>query len=277
MSQAVSQARRSLGWSDHLRRDLRGASALWRRDMVRFIRLREGLLAQLVLPLLYLLVLGAGLARIVQRGAVGGDYRLFLLPGVAVMSCLLASMLVAGYIAWDREFGFLKEVLVSPLSRTAVALGKGLGGATTASAQGMAILVLAPFVGASFSLVRTLAVVPMVVLFALGMNGFAIWLGVRIESLQRVTVMTHLLTSPLYFFSGVLVPLDAAPSWLRLAALVNPVSYAADAIRRTLIPGYASGLRWGEFTLPVLLELALLAGFALAMFALATRELDRQR
>lgn len=246
--------------------------------MIRFFRERARVVTSFVQPLLYLLVFGTGLGATVRASALGGtdDYRVFLLPGTIAMTCLFTSMFAAVSIMWDREFGFLKEIFVAPVSRTAVLLGKGAGGATTASIQGMAILIFAPIVGMRLSPVRVVAVAPLLVVFSLAVNALGLTMAARISTMQGFMVIMNFITLPLFFLSGALFPLNTVPGWLRVVAYVDPATYAVDAIRRTLLPATPASIEWAGRPVPIVAEAALLAVFAAVLFALAVRGFERQ-
>jgi ABC-2 type transport system permease protein len=232
-----------------------------------------------VQPLLYLLVFGSGLATTIRAGATGtNNFKIFLLPGVIAMTTLFTSMFAAVSITWDREFGFLKEILVAPVSRTSVVLAKAFGGATTSAMQGLAVLVFAPVVGMHLSALRILAVAPMLVVMALAVNALGLVMASRVATMQGFMVIMNFITLPLYFLSGALFPLTTAPAWLRTIGYFDPVSYAVDAIRRTLIPAYPAFLHLHvrSWVPPVPVEIAILAAFASLMFVLAVRGFERQ-
>ena len=258
-------------------RDLKGARSIWQRELTRFFRERARAVTSFVQPLLYLLVFGTGLGAAVRSAAIAGqDFRVFLLPGVIVMTSLFTSMFAAVSIVWDREFGFLKEILVAPLGRAAVIAGKAGGGATTSALQGLAILLFAPVVGLSPEPLRVLAVAPMLILFALSINLLGIALAARVQTMQGFMVIMNFITLPLFFLSGAVFPLHTVPYWLRVAAVFDPATYAVDAIRHTLIPSYPPTELWSGQPLSTSVDLAVLVVFGLAMFGLAVRGLNRQ-
>lgn len=262
--------------SHQLVREIRGVATVWRREMIRFFRERIRAVTSFVQPLLYLLVFGTGLGAAI-RGSAVGNYRQFLLPGVIIMTTLFTSMFAAVSIVWDREFGFLKEILVAPVSRTSVVLGKAAGGASTSALQGFAIIVLAPAVGLGLSPVRVVAVAPVLLVFALTVNGLGLMFASRVATMQGFMVVMNFITLPLYFLSGALFPLGpGTPTWLRSLSYVDPATYAVDAIRRTLSPSYPFPLHWGSWQVPIALDVALLAASAALLLAVAIRGFDRQ-
>ncbi|HVL81755.1 MAG TPA: ABC transporter permease [Actinomycetota bacterium] len=268
-------ARKPVELPNRLVRDVRGARTIWRREMIRFFRERARVVTSFVQPLLYLLVFGTGLGASVRTAAIGTDYQTFLLPGVIVMTCLFTSMFASVSITWDREFGFLKEILVAPVGRSSIVAGKVAGGATTSSMQGLAILVMAPLIGVSLVPWRVLAVAPILIVFALAINGLGIAIASKISTMQGFMVVMNFITLPLFFLSGALFPLDTVPAWLRTLAYLDPAAYAVDAIRRTLL-GIPAQIRIGGEPVPILAEVAVLGVFGAVMVLLAARGFDRQ-
>jgi ABC-2 type transport system permease protein len=260
-----------------LQRDLQGTFSIWQREMIRFFRERSRAVTQFVQPLLYLLVFGTGLGAAVRTDAVAGqNYRVFLLPGVIVMTALFTSMFGAMTIVWDREFGFLREVLVAPVGRASIIAGKALGGATTAGIQGIAILIFAPVVGLHLDWTRVVKVIPALLLFALTINLLGIALAARMTTMQGFMVIMNFITLPLFFLSGAIFPLTTIPGWLRVGAVIDPATYAVDAIRHSLIPAYPQTELWAGATLHYGIDMAVLAVLGAVMFVLATRGLNRQ-
>jgi ABC-2 type transport system permease protein len=256
--------------------DIRGAYSIWQRELVRFFRERSRAITSLVQPLLYLLVFGTGLGAAIRGNVVAGDYRVFLLPGVIVMTALFSSMMGGMSVMWDREFGFLKEILVAPVSRSAVIAGKASGGATTAGMQGMAILIFAPVVGMSLVWWRAVAVLPVLLLFAVCINLLGIGIASRTQTMQAFFVIQNFVMLPLFFLSGAVYPLNTVPGWLRVIAIFDPATYAVDAIRHTLIPAFPQTVLWGDTPLTIGVDVAVLAIFAAAMFVMAVRGLNKQ-
>src|SRR5207253_10846527 len=138
-------------------------------------------------------------------------------------------------IVWDREFGFLKEVLVAPIDRWAVAIGKALGGTTQAMIQGLILLVLAPFVGVKLSVLTVLAIVPLAAVLAFGLASFGVMLASMMKSLQGFQVVMNFLMMPMFFLSGALFPLTGLPGWMTVLTRLDPASYGIDPIRRVLL------------------------------------------
>jgi ABC-2 type transport system permease protein len=256
--------------------DLRGAASIWQRELIRFFRERSRAITSLVQPLLYLLVFGTGLGATGVRIQGVDDYRVFLLPGTIVMTVLFTSMFSGMSIVWDREFGFLKEILVAPVSRPAVIAGKVTGGATTACMQGLAILIFAPLIGMDLSLVGVLKVIPTLILFALAVNLLGVAVASRTQTMQAFMVIQNFVMLPLFFLSGAVYPLNQAPGWLRAAASLDPATYAVDAIRRSLIPSVPPARFFGDAPLTIPMDMAVLAILGAILFVFAVRGLNRQ-
>lgn len=208
---------------------------LWLRQIKRFFRARSRIFGAVGQPLLFLLALGYGLGSVFQRAGMG-DYLQFLVPGIMAQTVLFSAMFYGAMIMFDRQFGFLKETLVAPVSRFRIMLGGALGGATTAMIQGTLLLVIATLLG-----FRPLhwALVPVALLILLLLSvaiaSFSSGIGSFVQDMQGFQAINQFLVFPLYFLSGSLYPLDHVPTWLRIVAEFNPMSYAVDALRDTLI------------------------------------------
>jgi len=242
--------------------------ALWRRDMVKFLRDRRSFITSLTRPFLWLLAFGFGL-----RGSVtlpgmtaGGDFISFLVPGIAVMTVLFSSMFAAISIVWEREFGFLKELLVAPVPRGAIVAGKLLAGSATALVEVTIMLALSPLIGARFHLIGALAALPLLAAFGMAVNGLGVALAARMKSFEGFGSVVNFVIQPIFFLSGALYPLEGLPRALRAIVLVNPMSYAVDGVR---------GLCIGHHAFPIALDVAVVLASVVVFGALATRAFDR--
>jgi ABC-2 type transport system permease protein len=238
--------------------------ALWRRDMVKFLRDRRSLVTSLTRPFLWLLAFGFGLRGSVRLPGSGpaGDFVSFLVPGLAVMTVLFGSMFAAISIVWEREFGFLKELLVAPVPRSAIVAAKLLAGSSTAIIEAMLMLALSPLIGARFSAAGALASLPLLALFGMAVNALGIAVAARMKSFEGFGSIVNFVIQPIFFLSGALYPVDGLPRALRAVVLVNPMSYAVDAVR---------GLCIGHHAFPLALDAAVVFVSAVVMGALATR------
>lgn len=209
--------------------------ALWLRQLKKYARSRSRVIGAVGQPLLFLLALGYGLGSVFAR-AGKGDYLHFLVPGVIVQTILFASIFWGINILFDRMFGFLKEMLVAPVSRMTVLLGSVLGGATTAFLQGVLVLLVSMAIGfRPYSLPLTLVALVIMAMLAISITALGAALGSIIDNMPGFQAVNNFIIFPLYFLSSALYPLDTAPPVMRAIATFNPLSYAVDALRGALI------------------------------------------
>jgi ABC-2 type transport system permease protein len=227
---------------------MRAIFAIVTLDLKRFWLDRARLIAGLIQPLLYLFVLGAGIGGSMRMG--GGDYRRFIFPGTMALSLLFSATFAAITIVFDRQIGFFKAVLVAPVPRSAIALGKIFAGALQALAQGLILLPFAPLAGASLNLVQGLEFVGAMALAALTFSTIGVGFACRFTSTTVFPIVSNAVLLPMFFLSGGLYPLTAAPRWMQVAAHFDPVAYAVDLMRGAVL---------GVYFFPVPLSLAALA------------------
>src|SRR5438876_257387 len=195
---------------------LNGIYTMWLRDVLRFWRDRSRLAGSLAQPILFLLVFGAGLSPtmgLLARGQGGVSYAQFVFPGIIIMAVLFTAIFSAISIVWDREFGFLKEVLVAPVPRWAVAVGKALGGSTTAMFQGTLMLIFAPFVGVELTPSTIAALFPVMFLTAFALSSLGLVVAARMKSMEGFQVIMNFVMMPMFFLSGALFPVTNLPGW----------------------------------------------------------------
>ncbi|OGY51705.1 MAG: hypothetical protein A3A02_02315 [Candidatus Buchananbacteria bacterium RIFCSPLOWO2_01_FULL_39_33] len=208
---------------------------IWQREIIRYWRDKTRIISTLFMPLMFLVIFGAGLSKTLATGNFGVDFTQFMYPGIVAMSVMSVAFFSTVSTVWDREFGFLKEILVAPVSRVAVAIGKTLGATTIASIQALILLILAPFIGVTIHFV----IIPQLVLFML-LLAFAIsGMGLLISSLMKTTesfgLVMQVLIFPMFFISGAFFPLTAVPSWMKVLSYINPLTYGVDAMRQILL------------------------------------------
>jgi ABC-2 type transport system permease protein len=221
---------------DSLRRDLKGMYTIWYRDVIRFLRDRTRIVTSLAQPLLFLFVFGGGLAP-AMSGLGGGNlnFKQFLFPGILSMAVLFTSIFSAVSIVWDREFGFLKEVMVAPVSRMAVALGKVAGGSTVAMFQGLIVVLLAPVIGIKLTWDQLIVLVGLMLLLAAVMTSFGILIAARQHTMEGFQMIMQFLLMPMFFLSGAFFPLNGVPLWMEWLAIINPVTYGVDPLRQVAL------------------------------------------
>lgn len=239
--------------------DFRCIYMVWLRDTIRYFREKSQLIGSVVRPILWLFILGTGL-----RGAAQPEgnfnYTQFIFPGIVAMTIIFTSIQSAITIIWDREFGFLKEILVAPVPRTSIAIGKGLAGTTLSLIQAAIILILSPLVGVHFPLVNLLPLLLVMAVLAFALTGLGIVIAARITSFQGFGTIMNFVIMPLWFLSGALFPLARLPHWLNVLVRINPLTYGVDIMRR-LILGFSYYNPWHD--------LAFIATFSVAMTAIA--------
>jgi ABC-2 type transport system permease protein len=215
--------------------NLIGVYTIWYRDVLRFWYDKARMFSALLFPIFFLAIFGSGLQRSIGMMAGGVDFIQFMYPGIIAISVLMGSFMSGVSIVWDREYGFLKEVLVAPISRVSVAVGRTLGSATVATIQGIMILVLAPFVKVSLSVGVVLALLPLMFLLAASMGSLGILLASRIKSTEAFQAIMQMLMFPMMFLSGVFFPLQGLPTWMGFIVKINPASYGVAAIRQVVL------------------------------------------
>ena len=259
--------------------ELRAVKVVWQRDLVRFVSDRSRLVSSMVQPLLFLFVLGKGLGATLHSSN-GLDYSTFLFPGTLTTGVMFTAVFSAISIVWDREFGFLREMLVAPVARGSIVLGKCLGGASVATVQGVILLALAGLVGVPYQPLLLLGCLAMLFITAFAITAFGMLISVRVAQIQTVMPRVQLLLMPLMFLSGSLFPVGGnLPTWLRVLTRINPMSYAVDAVRRVVfhyLPGRGVGtglhstMTWGGWVVPAWLDVIIVAGVGVVLLYAST-------
>jgi len=263
------------GW----RADLRGVKVVWQRELIRFWRDRLRIITSLLQPMIFLFVLGGGLAQIASGGTQGVDLRTFMFPGALAMAVVFTAMFSAASVVWDREYGFLREMLVAPVRRGSIVLGKCIGGATVASFQGLLVMALAPLVHVPYSAVMVLEVLALQLLLAFMITAFGVMAAVRITQMQAFMALMQMIVMPLVFISGALFPLNGLPRWLEVLNRLDPLTYAVNPLREavfshlTLTPAATAallpGITWFGWQVPIAVQVLVVVAFAIAMLGIA--------
>jgi len=251
-----------------LARNLRTINMVWLRELIRLQRMPSRIISGIAQPLLFLLVLGTGLGSLVDRGTGGLDYRVYLFPGILAMSVITSSLFASVSIVWDREFGFLREMLVAPVSRTALVLGKAVGGGTVAVLQGIVLIVVAPFIGVDLTVGRVFALLGGLLLLAFALTSFGIVLASRMQRMESFQMVMALVMQPMIFLSGAVFPLRDLPGWLSALTKVNPATYGVDLCRRAALENSVP-LTYGDWVVPVWLDIMVVLALGSVMLAVA--------
>lgn len=258
--------------------DWRAVKVVWKRELIRFSRNKPRIVTSLAQPVLFLFVLGAGLSHLIP-GATGFDFRTFMFPGVISMTILFTAIFSAVSIVWDREFGFLREMLVAPSRRWAIMVGKAAGGATVATMQGVIILALAGVVHVPYSPVLLLTLLGEMALVAFMLTAFGLALASRIKQVESFQVVMQLFVLPMFFLAGAIFPLTGLPLWLATLTKIDPLAYAVDPMRRAVFAHVAiptavavrlnGGVTWDGWRLPSGLALAVVGLVGLVLLGIA--------
>jgi ABC-2 type transport system permease protein len=268
-----------------LRSELRAVKVVWQRELVRFSRDRLRIITSLIQPFLFLFVLGTGLSRIAAAGTHGVNLRTFVYPGVLCLAVMFTAMFSAASLVWDREFGFLREMMVAPVSRGSLVLGKCLGGATVAGFQGVVVIALAGLVGVPYAAGLIAEVFALQLLLAFAITAFGVMVAARISQVQSFMALMQMVVLPMYFLSGALFPVSGLPRWLELLNRIDPLTYAVDPMRRAVFAhlhisplarhALNPGVTWWGWRVPGLLEAALVGLIGLLMLAIAILQFSR--
>ncbi len=262
--------------------ELRAIRIVWRRDLIRFANDRIRIVAQLVQPLLFLFVMGSGLQQLSHIGTHGVNLKTFIYPGILCIAVMFTAMFSAASIVWDREFGFLREMMVAPVRRSSIVIGKCLGGATVACSQGIIMILLAPLVGVPYSVVLVLGIFGLQLLLSFSITAFGVMVAARIKQMQAFFGVMQMIVMPMFFISGALFPVAGLPAWLTVLNRIDPLTYAVDPMRRlvfshlTISPAARRaldpGVTWWSWHVPAALEAFVVLGLGLLMLGVAIWE-----
>lgn len=272
-----------------MRAELRTIAMVARRELLTFRRNPARMLVTLVQPVAFLLILGAGLDAAAQ--AVGGlDYRSYIFPGVVGMAVIMPAFFAAGSVVYDREFGFLREMLAAPVSRWSIVLGKCVGGATIAALHGAVVVACAGLVEVPYTVGMVLGLLGLAWLLGFMLVAFGLVIAARARQFQNYMSTVNLIAMPMLLASGALFPLSGLPDWLGVVTRLDPLAYVVDPMRRIvfplldfsqpiaqqiyLVPSEAR-VTWGDTVVSVWLELGLLVGITVVSLITAVRRLDR--
>jgi ABC-2 type transport system permease protein len=207
--------------------------ALWYREVIKWVRDRSRIIGSIATPLIFLAVFGIGFGSSVPLPGV--NYTDFVFPGIVAMSILFSSIFFGVSIVWDRQFGFLKEILVAPVSRVAVFTGKVLGGATMSIVQGVIILSLAFAINVNLTFGGFLLILPLMFLLSAGVVSMGLMIGSYMKSAEGFQVIMTFLVMPMFLFSGAFFPLTNLPNWMDFLVKIDPMTYAVDGMRNIIL------------------------------------------
>jgi ABC-2 type transport system permease protein len=265
-----------------LRSELRAIKIVWRRELIRYRSDRMRMITTLVQPLLFLFVLGSGLQTLSRAGTHGVDLKTFIYPGILCIAVMFTAMFSAASIVWDREFGFLREMMVAPIRRSSIVIGKCLGGASVACIQGVIVLCLAGVVHVPYDPVMIIEVFVLQLLLAFSITAFGIMVAARIKQMQSFMGVMQMIITPMFFISGALFPASGLPGWLTVLNRIDPLTYAVDPMRRIVFNHLSispaarraldPGVTWWGWRVPTLLEAGVIVALGLVMLGIAIVE-----
>lgn len=234
------------------------------RDLIRHFRDKVRLLGSISRPVLWLLIMGTGLRAAFNLHGI--PYTHFIFPGIIAMNLIFSAMLSTISIIWDREFGFLREILVAPIPRSSIVLGKALSGATIAFIEGLFVLAFAPVIKISIPLLNLLLLLPLMFLIGFVCTTLGIVIAARMTSFEGFGVISNFVIMPMFFLSGAMFPIDNLPHWISFVIRINPLTYGVDLLRWNIL---------GIKTLAIYMDFLFLASFAFVMLGIGVLEFNR--
>jgi ABC-2 type transport system permease protein len=247
--------------------ELRGLYTLWLREVKRYVRDRTRIVSSFMQPLLWLLIFGVGIGASLRAVPVPGvSYQQMIFPGIVGQTLLFTSMFMGISIIWDKEFGFMKEILVAPVSRFSIFIGKMVGDSTDALIQGVIVLFLGLALGIGVDPITFLACVPVMLLITFGLVSIGLTIASFMGSLESFGAIQSFINLPLFFLSGALFQVQSLPQWMQDISTLNPLTYGVDALRTIILGG-----AWQPYQLqPLAVDLGVIAGFDVIMIAIGT-------
>jgi len=253
--------------------EVSGVLAVWYREIKVFLREKSRIVASIISPLLWLLIFGAGLGANIS--ITGINYQAFIFPGILAQAVLFSSVFFGIYIVWDKKIDFLKEVLVAPISRTSIFIGKIIGGATDSLIQSLILLTLGVILGSSgiipgLHLTAVSFLLSLAILFitTTALVSLGLIIGSQMESFEGFQLITSFLLFPLFFLSGALFPINRLPSWLAPLTRLNPLTYAVDALRNVIL---------GTSQFHLGFDLGIISLFAVAVIFIGTYAFEKMK
>ncbi len=206
------------------------------RELIKFFRAKSRLVTTLARPIIWLFLVGGGMSRFVSPG-IGVDYMQFIFPGILGMTILFSSIFSSISIIWDKEFGMMKGILVAPVSRFSIVIGKALSGTIVSAIQALIILLLFPFLGIELSLLSILYVIAICLILSFAISTLGIVIATFYESFESFSVIMNFIVMPMFFLSGAMYPVNKLPPALKVISQINPLTYGIDALKHAILKG----------------------------------------
>ncbi|OYD06265.1 ABC transporter permease [Paludifilum halophilum] len=221
-----------------------GIVAIWQRDVLKFFRDRARLVGSFAMPFMFLILFGSGMSG-AMKAMMGGtgasgplrdfDFVEFMFPGIVGMAVFTTSIFSALSVVQDKEFGYMREILVSPISRMSIAIGKVLGGSTVAVFQGLLMMIFVPFIGLEINLSIILRLIPVMFLVAFVISSIGLLIASTLKTSQAFQMVIQILIFPMLFLSGAFFPLSGMPAWMNVLVKINPLTYAVDMFKKIIL------------------------------------------
>ena len=248
------------------------------REFIKFVRARGRLVSTLARPVLWLFLVGGGMSRLVSPN-MGIPYIQFIFPGIIGMTILFSSIFSSISIIWDKEFGFMKEMLVAPVSRFSIVVGKALSGTMVSTIQALIILLIFPLIGLKLGIIQIVLVLFISVLLAFCLSSLGILIATFYESFESFSVIMNFIVMPMFFLSGAMYPVKLLPHLLGLFSRVNPLTYGIDALKYMVFNDMAGTMRGSPLThdFPLGLDISVLIVTAAVFVSIAANVFERRK
>jgi ABC-2 type transport system permease protein len=242
------------------------------RELKKFVRERSRFFSTIARPLLWLLLVGGGMSRLVPRGD-GVSYMQFIYPGILGMTILFSSIFSSISIIWDKEFGFMKEILVAPVSRFSIVVGKATSGMVLSTVQAVIILALFPFIGLKLGIFQIIQIVLICAVLAFALSALGILIATFYDSYESFSVIMNFIVMPMFFLSGAMYPVKLLPPILKFFAKINPLTFGIDAIKNVMFP-FEKGNMSPDF--PLSLDLSVISAVSIIFVLIAGKFFERK-
>lgn len=250
--------------------EVRGIYTLWKREVLRFLRERTRLVSSVVTPILWLIIFGTGLG-LSMGSSTGYNYQEFIFPGIIGQTLLFTAMFMGISVIWDKQFGFMKEILVAPISRLSIYIGKMLGTGTSSMIQGIIVLMLGFLIGIPLTVVMCAEIIPMMILITIGVVCIGLTIASVLNSLENFGAIMTFVNMPMFFLSGALFPVATLPWWLKWVFYINPLTYDVDALRAITM-----GSQWVTI-FPFWQDIAIIVVFDIVMIVVGSYLFSRTK
>jgi len=256
---------------------LKPVFTIWRREVIRYLRDRARIISTIFQPLMFLLIFGTGLRQTLAQGNFGVDFLKFMFPGIIAMNVMGVAFFSTVSTVWDREFGFLKEILVAPVSRTSIVMGKVLGATTIAASQALFLLLLAPFIGLKIHIFVILPLFALMLILSVAISGIGLLIASLMKTTESFGFVMQVLIFPMFFLSGAFFPLTAVPGWMSALSKINPLTYGVDGMRQIILKSQISSEALSKITLfPIQTDILILLIISLITISAATLAFNRR-